>query len=62
MCSARKGWSLVKIINQELLSGERALFKSRDLIACQRERVEDGLSRLKVGVDKYIKRNIIGNL
>ena len=28
-------------------------------IACQRERVEDGLSRLKVGVDKYIKRNII---
>lgn len=31
-------------------------------IACQRERVEDGLSRLKVGVDKYINRNIIGNL
>lgn len=28
-------------------------------IACQRERVEDCLSRLKVGVDKYIKRNII---
>ena len=31
-------------------------------IASQRERVEDGLSRLKVGVDKYIDRNIIGNL
>ena len=31
-------------------------------IASQRERVEDGLSRLKVGVDKYIDRNIMGNL